>query len=130
MIKLKIDLTKLTGARLMTSKSGKPIVVIDLENSRTFQAKSGAVYADLCVVERKEVGEYGDTHFIAEDVSKEERQGGVKGAIVGNGKELGRPSDWQQPRGREAQPQRREPVKRETIDDVFTGEEDIDSIPF
>jgi hypothetical protein len=57
MIKLKIDLTKLTGAKLMKSNSGKPIVVIDLENSRTFQAKSGAVYADLCVVERKEVGE-------------------------------------------------------------------------
>jgi hypothetical protein len=125
MIKLKIDLTKLTGAKLMQSKSGKPILVIDLENSRTFQAKSGAVYADLCVVERKEVGEYGDTHFIAEDVSKEEREDGVKGAIVGNGKEL---EKRQQSRGREAQPQWRESAKRETMETVFTADED--DIPF
>jgi hypothetical protein len=127
MIKLKIDLTKLTGAKLMTSKSGKPILVIDLDKSRTFQGKNGAVYADLCVIERREVGEYGDTHFIAEDVSKEEREDGVKGAIVGNGKEL---EKRQQSRGREDHPQRREPVKRDTVDDVFTAEEDIDSIPF
>ena len=110
----------------MTSKSGKPILVVDLDKSRTFQGKNGAVYADLCVIERKEVGEYGDTHFIKEDTTKEERESGFEAAIVGNGKEL---EKRQQSRGREAKPQRREPVKRETMDEVFT-DDDIDSIPF
>jgi len=126
MIKLKIDLTKLTGAKLMKSNSGKPIVVIDLDNSRTFQGKNGAVYADLCLVERKEVGEYGDTHFIAEDTTKQERQDGVKSAIVGNGKELEKRQQsrgLEEPRGRQSAPS-----NRETVDTVFTGEED--DIPF
>lgn len=116
MIKLKIDLTKLTGAKRMKSNSGRDIIVIDLENSRTFQGKNGAVYADLCLIERKEPGEYGDTHFISEDVSKGERENGVKGVIVGNGRDLGSKQ--------QSRPVQRQAQRRETMDDVFTGDQD------
>jgi hypothetical protein len=88
MIKLKIDLTKLTGARRMKSSSGKDVIVIDIDASRLYKAQSGALYADLDCVEKKEVGQYGDTHFIAESTTKEERGNGIKGAIIGNGKEI------------------------------------------
>lgn len=88
MIKLKLDLAKLTGAKRMLSASGRDILVIDLAASRLFQAQSGALYANLDCVEKKEVGQYGDTHFIAESVTKDERQQGVKNAIIGNGKEI------------------------------------------
>jgi hypothetical protein len=32
---------------------------------------------------------YGDSHFIAQSVTKEERQQGKKGPIIGNAKQLG-----------------------------------------
>lgn len=120
MIKLKLDLTKLTGAKRMTSQSGRDVLVIDIAKSRLFVAKSGAIYADLDCVEKKEAGDYGDTHFVAESVTKEGRLGGVKGSIIGNGKELQpfkRPENTE--RQRPPQPRRNE-----------APNDDGDDIPF
>jgi hypothetical protein len=57
-----------------------------------------------------------------QELSKEKRDAGDKGAIIGN---MTVPDDELPKR---QQPQRREPAKRETVDDVFTAEED--EIPF
>jgi hypothetical protein len=65
-IRIKIDVTKIDKARL-------------------FEGKSGAKYLDATVfMDPDNPGDYGDHGFISQDVSKEERDQGVKGPIIGN----------------------------------------------
>lgn len=66
-IRLKIDVTKIDKARLYKGAKG--------------------VYLDAAAIPTKD-SQYGDTHVIIQDVSKEEREQGVKGGIIGNAKEL------------------------------------------
>ena len=63
-VRLKLDVTKIDKARL-------------------FQGKKG-VYLDATVFLNDEAGQYGDNGMITQDVSKEEREAGNKGAILGN----------------------------------------------
>lgn len=66
-ISLKIDVTKIDRARIFEGKKGK--------------------YIDLTTfVDLDQANEYGDHGFIAHSVSKEERDSGVKGVIIGNAK--------------------------------------------
>lgn len=65
MITLKIDVKKVDKAKL-------------------FNAQSGAVYLDCIMIETPN-NEYND-YMIVQSVSKEEREAGVKGAILGNAK--------------------------------------------
>jgi hypothetical protein len=61
-----------------------------LDQSCFFEGKTKdghtPLYMKLSLVPRKEVGAYGDTHFITQDIGKDRRQAGEKGPIVGNGK--------------------------------------------
>ena len=63
-VRLKIDVTKIDKGRL-------------------FQGKKGT-YLDATVFLNDEPGQYGDNGMITQDVSKEEREAGTKGAILGN----------------------------------------------
>jgi len=63
-IKLNIDVTKL--------------------NKQRFHKGAKGTYANLTVLLRDETDTYGNDGMIVEDVSKEEREAGTKGAIVGN----------------------------------------------
>lgn len=89
-IRLKIDVTK-------------------IDKSRLFIAKSGAKYLDATCIPSN--GQYGDTHMIVEDVSKEEREAGKKGAILGNATEIIR-DNYQQA------PQQNEPAAELEDDDI------------
>jgi hypothetical protein len=66
MIKIKIDCTKIDKARL-------------------FPGKNGAKYLDAVLIESPN-SQYGDDYMIVQDVTKEERAAGTKGAILGNAK--------------------------------------------
>lgn len=66
MIILKIDVTKL--------------------NKEHFFKGAKGTYCDLVVMENDEPDQYGNTHVVKQGVSKEARDAGTKGAIVGNGK--------------------------------------------
>ena len=68
-INLKIDVTKLTKDKLFEGKKG--------------------TYANLTVAANRDgASEYGDTHYIFESQSKEEREAGTDKVYVGNGKEF------------------------------------------
>jgi len=67
-IRLKIDVTK-------------------IDKSRLFRGKKG-VYLDAVLIPLRQPSDFGDTHIITQDVSKEERDQGIKGAILGNGREI------------------------------------------
>jgi len=65
------------------------IDVTKIDKSRLFQGKNGAQYLDATVFVNEEQGNFGDNGMVTQSVSKEERESGVKGAILGNVKILG-----------------------------------------
>ena len=60
------------------------IDVSKIEKARLFNGKKG-VYLDATVfIDTAELDQYGNSGMITQDVSKEEKQQGVKGNILGN----------------------------------------------
>lgn len=70
MISLSIKTEKLEKEHIITGKSGKIVAVVLFEN------KDGR-------------GQYGDDGFVVQSVSKEAREAGVRGPIVGNWRYIG-----------------------------------------
>ena len=66
-VSLKIDVTKIDKARLFAGQKGKYL--------------DATIFVDLA-----ELDQYGNSGMITQDVSKEEKQQGVNGNILGNGK--------------------------------------------
>ena len=92
-IKVKIDVTKIDKARL-------------------FQGKNGAKYLDCTLIERRDGrDQYGNDFMVTQDVTKEERLAGSRGAILGNAKYLDA-----QPKGNQPSPS--------------SAQEDDSSVPF
>jgi hypothetical protein len=65
-INIKIDLTKIDKSKLFTSET------------------TGAKYLDATVFVNDVADQYGQFGMITQDVTKEEREAGEKGAILGN----------------------------------------------
>lgn len=68
---MKLDLAKFWGASVTTTKSGKEVLVIPIEENMLVKGKNGAVYAGFQATERKQAGAYGDTHYIKPKFNKE-----------------------------------------------------------
>ena len=93
------------------------IDVMKIDKSKLFIGKNGAKYLDCTLLENKNgADQYGNNFMVVQDVSKEEREQGVKGTILGNAKYAGQgPS----------KPAAKTPS---SFDDVPGGESD--SVPF
>ena len=94
------------------------INVVKIDKSKLFEGKDGAKYLDIVLIETPN-DKFGNSHMICQSVSKEERQAGVRGAILGNAKTIGQsyaPTAKQQVS-----------AKREANQD---GQENTDDIPF
>ena len=103
LITLKIDVTKIDKARLFKGAKG--------------------TYLDCQFFLEDEPDQYGNHGMITQAVSKEERESGVKGAILGNAKVA-----WEESRptynGGQTADQRRAPAQQAPRQD------DMDDIPF
>jgi hypothetical protein len=75
-IKLKIDVTK-------------------IDKSKLFQGAKGT-YLDAVVFLKDEVDQYGNNGMIVQSVTKEEREQGIKGAILGNSSPVGQQQPQQE----------------------------------
>eukprot|EP01051_Picozoa_sp_SAG22_P032408 SAG22_NODE_13654_length_399_cov_0.803333_1_plen_72_part_01 len=64
------------------------IDVTKIDKERLFQGAKGQ-YLDAVVFVNDEEGQYGDNGMITQSVSKDEREAGIKGNILGNVKILG-----------------------------------------
>ena len=62
------------------------IDVSKIDKDRLFRGQKGT-YLDFVLIPTPD-SQYGDTHVVRQEVSKEEREAGVKGAILGNAKEV------------------------------------------
>jgi hypothetical protein len=77
-ITIKIDVTKITKNRL-------------------FEGKNGAKYLNIVLIETPN-DKYGNDFMIVEETSKEEREAGKRGTILGNAKNIARkPHNASQP---------------------------------
>lgn len=63
------------------------IDVTKIDKSRLYKGQKGT-YLDICLIETPD-SRYGDSHMVVQAVSKEEREQGVKGNILGNAKTWG-----------------------------------------
>ena len=65
---------------------GLKINLSKIDMARVFNGKEGAQYLDATIfVDLEQLDQYGNSGMITQDVSKEEKQQGVKGSILGNG---------------------------------------------
>jgi hypothetical protein len=126
-LNLSIDLLKLEGAKKIT-REGRDFVVLEISKSRTKPHQNGAVYLNLEAIERNAgADQYGNTHFVCEPTTKDERESGLKLPILGNGKEFDlnarRPAPQQQTQRQAA------PAREESAGSFSDAMED-DDIPF
>jgi hypothetical protein len=99
MQRLKIDVTKIDKSALFTGSKG--------------------TYLDITLLDNRDgTDQYGNDGMIVQDIGKERREAGDKGAILGNWKWIGQPAPNQQ-----AKPS---PAK----DDGWAKEDAEDEIPF
>jgi hypothetical protein len=63
------------------------IDVSKIDKSKLINGKKGT-YLNVSIIVRDEVDQYGNTGFITQDTTKEERESGMKGTILGNIKDL------------------------------------------
>jgi hypothetical protein len=124
-LNISINLLGLQGASLITSKAGTECVVIDLSRARATKHANGKVYLNLEAKENRDgVDRYGNTHFVAEPTTKDERQGGLKLPSIGNGKVF---TFEKRPQGQQDAPKRQETAKAEP--EIYT-DANGDDIPF
>jgi hypothetical protein len=65
---------------------GLKINLSKIDMARVFNGKDGAQYLDMTIfVNMDELDQYGNSGMITQDVTKDEKQQGVKGNILGNG---------------------------------------------
>jgi hypothetical protein len=81
-----------------------------LDKAKVFEGRNGAQYIDVALIETPH-SKYDQDYMIVQSVSKEERQAGKRGPILGNAKIMG-------DRGKPAHPT------------PATRKEDDDSVPF
>lgn len=62
------------------------IDVTKIEKERLFEGKKGKYLDATAFIDLDELDEYGNSGMVTQDVSKEERDNGVKGPILGNTK--------------------------------------------
>ena len=90
MIRLKIDLLKITGAKTFTAKDGTACIAFPLEANNVFiSPKKGSHNLDLTLMRNRDgKDQYGKDGFCTVDVGKERRLAGERGPILGNWEDL------------------------------------------
>ncbi len=58
--------------------------VSKIDKARLFRGQKGVYLDATCFIDLDEKGQYGDNGMVTQDVSKEEREAGTKGPILGN----------------------------------------------
>ena len=100
------------------------INVNKIEKARLFKGAKGS-YLDCTVfIDQANPSQYGDHGFIAQDVSKEEREAGTKGPIIGNVEVFYNENQSQQSASQQA------PAPQQAAPQSAGFEDFEDSIPF
>jgi len=122
LLKLKIDLLKVTGAKIINAKDGIEYLAIPIKTSGMFYAGKGC-YLDLDMRENRDgVDQYENTHMLTISPTKVQREAKERTPIVGNAKTL--------TFGDRGQPAPQKPAPKHHSQVVIPEDDDSDSIPF
>lgn len=100
------------------------IDVTKIDKSKLFKGKNGNMYLDAQVfIDLDEQDQYGNNGMITQAVTKEEREAGTRGAILGNARKF-----WGDIGG--SAPQQAAPVKSAPVVNEPPLDDWDDSIPF
>ena len=119
------------------------IDVSKIEKARLFQGQKGTYLDATVFIDTAELDQYGNSGMITQDVKKEEKQNGVKGAILGNCKvfwndagqspqqqqQQTQQQTQQQPQGGYQQPQQQSAPQQQN-QSLPAGDEWSEDIPF
>jgi hypothetical protein len=86
------------------------IDVTKIDKARLFAGKNGAKYLDVTLLGRDAPDQYGNDFMVVQQVSQQERQSGVKGAILGNGRIIGQKGGASKPEPSGDQPPKSDDV--------------------
>ena len=93
--------------------------VTKIDKARLFKGQKGTYLDFTAFIDLDEVDQYGNSCFIAQDVTKEEKDQGVKGVILGNGKIFWREGgQQQQPQQQQAPQAQAQPMSNDFDSDV------------
>lgn len=134
MIRLKIDLLKITGAKTFTAKDGTACIAFPLEANNVFIAPKGAHNLTLTLMQNKQGrDQYDQDGFCTVDVGKDRRLAGERGPILGNWSDLNRNNPQQgnrNPMGGTDRTASEAMGKGQTSMHGAADESDEESIPF
>jgi hypothetical protein len=92
--------------------------VTKLQKERFYHGKKG-IYAELVLIEHE--NDYGDDGFVAQSVTKEERNAGERGPIVGNWKDTNKKIPAKEP----FKPTIKAPPRQDPQKDLLPQDDDI-----
>ena len=85
------------------------IDVTKIDKNRLFKGEKGTYLDATAFIDTEEFDQYGNSGMITQDVTKEEKEAGTKGAILGNSKvfwkDSGRTAEVNQPQHKPVQQQ-------------------------
>lgn len=84
------------------------IDVSKIEKARLFKGAKGTYLDATVFIDTSEFDQFGNSGMITQDVKKEEKQNGVKGAILGNCKVFWSDSEQQPQQAQQPQPQQQQ----------------------
>ena len=89
---VKINLLRVTGARPFTAKDGVEFLAIPIKANGIYVTEKGQ-YLELTLIPTRDgPGQHGDDGFVTVNLSREQREAGEKGPIVGNWRHLKKPA--------------------------------------
>lgn len=100
------------------------IDVTKIDKNLLFKGQKGT-YLDIVLFENKTASQYGDTHYCVQGVTKEDRERGVQGPIIGNATVPDGEAPRQQQRAPARQPQGRAPSRQQPQDPDLNPDDDI-----
>lgn len=87
-ISASLDLTKLTSSKFTTPKGAECLLIV-LDQPGIFVSEKGPVYLNTTIFENDQLDNYGNSHAVAIQQTKEQRESGQKRVYLGNGKPVG-----------------------------------------
>ena len=94
LINVSIDLMKLPTAKVV-EKNGKSYLLVEVSaeqnaKNKLYKREGGedSVYSNFTVAKKREVDEWGKTHYVQLSQTKEERESGADRVYCGQGKEF------------------------------------------
>jgi hypothetical protein len=128
MIRLKLNLRKLTDFRTFTGKDGIEYAAFPIKANAIYMTEKTASMDVTLMDNRDGPDQYGNDGFATLDLGKERRLAGERGPILGNWKDLDLGGSGNQRQGRDVPAS--EAMKKRNNQAREPDEEEVDDVPF